>query len=515
MPTPLVECIPNFSEARRPQVIEAILQAIQSIPEVRILDRHSDRDHNRTVITFIGPPEPVEEAAFRAIAKAAGLIDLNHQTGEHPRIGATDVVPFVPISDVSMADCIAMAQRLGKRVGDTLGIPVYLYEEAATRPERRNLENIRRGEYEALKEEIATLDERRPDFGPREVGPAGAVVIGARQPLIAFNVYLTSDDVSIAQKIARAIRNSSGGMHYVKAMGILVDGRAQVSMNLTNYRQSPIFRVVELIRREAARYGVAIHHSELVGLTPQEALIDSAVWYLQLDEFEPGQILEQRLFEIIGKAGQDQQGLRPSFLDDLASAQPTPAGGAAAAFTAAEGAALVAMVARTTIGKQQYAAVEEQMLALIEQADQLRKQLTAAAAEDSTAFEAYLSALRLPKNTPEQQEGRAQAVRQAALDATNAPIQVAKKAAHVAALAVEAARMGNAAAVADAAAAAALARSALTIAGLNARANLKLLKDPTIGTDLLEQLTLAEQGFAQQEQSLRTVLTERAGITIL
>ncbi len=514
MPTPLVECIPNFSEARRPEVIEAILQAIQFVPEVRVLDRHSDRDHNRTVITFIGPPESVEEAAFQAIAKAAELIDLNQHTGEHPRIGATDVVPFVPISDVSMADCIAIAQRLGKRVGDDLGIPVYLYEEAAARPERRNLENIRRGEYEALKEEIGALDERCPDFGPCKIGPAGATVIGARQPLIAFNVYLTSDDVSIAQKIARAIRYSSGGLRYVKSMGILVDGRAQVSMNLTNYRQTPIFRVVELIRREAARYGVAVHHSELVGLAPQEALINSAVWYLQLDEFEPKQILEQRLFEATGEP-EAQTAIRPSFLDDLATGKPTPGGGAAAAYTAAEAAALVAMVARSTIGKKQYAAVEEQMGALSEQADRLRKELSAAVAEDGVAFKAYLATLRLPKDTPEQQAARDQAVRQATLNAARVQLQVAKQAAHVAALAVEAARKGNANAIANSATALALARAALTGAGINVRANLNMLEDPSPGAELLVQLVQAEQGFVQQEQILRTVLQERSGLTIL
>ncbi len=513
MPTPLVECIPNFSEARRPQVIELILQAIQSVPGVRILDRHSDRDHNRTVLTFIGPPKAVEEAAFRAIHTAAELIDLNQHTGEHPRIGATDVVPFVPISDVSMAECVQMAQRLGKRIGDELSIPVYLYEEAAIRPERRNLENIRRGEYEALKEEISSLDERCPDFGPCRLGPAGATVIGARQPLIAFNVYLTSDDVTIAQKIARAIRNSSGGLRYVKSMGILVEGRAQVSMNLTNYRQTPIFRVVELIRSEAARYGVAVHHSELVGLIPNDALIDAAVWYLQLDEFEPEQILEGRLFEVAGEP-KEQQANRPSFLDDLASERPTPGGGGAAAFTAAEAAALVAMVARTTTSKKKYAGVEEQMLELIEQADRLRKELTAAVAEDAAAFETYLDALRLPKGTPEQQETRKQAIHQAALAAVKAPLSVAKKSAHVAALAVEAARMGNLNAIADAAAAVALAKAALTTASLNIRANLRGFDDPLLAVDLLGQLDQIGQGFAKQEQTLRTVLKDRADLSI-
>ena len=231
----LVECIPNFSEARRPEVVDQIVSAIQAVNEVRLLDRSSDFDHNRTVLTLAGPPLAVEEAAFQAIKKAAELIDLDQHTGEHPRLGATDVVPFVPLSGVTMEDCIAIARRLGERVGRELGIPVYLYEAAATRPERTNLENIRKGQYEALKLEMGVKPERDPDFGPARVGKAGATVIGARQPLIAFNVYLTTAEVEIAKKIAKAVRQSSGGLRYVKGLGLLVDGRAQVSMNLTSF----------------------------------------------------------------------------------------------------------------------------------------------------------------------------------------------------------------------------------------------------------------------------------------
>ena len=270
MPAALVECIPNFSEARRPEVVEAILEAIRSVPEVHVLDCHSDLDHNRTVITFVAPPQAVEEAAFRGIARAAELIDLNVHTGQHPRIGAADVVPFVPLVETSMLECVELSRRLGKRVAAELNLPVYLYEESATRPERQNLENIRSGEFETLKKEIGSSPSRNPDFGPRSLGPAGAVVIGARQPLIAFNVYLATDNVSIAQKVARAVRYSSGGLRNVKAIGVQVHGLAQVSMNLTNFRQTPVGRVVEMVRREAAAYGVTIHHCELVGLIPQD-----------------------------------------------------------------------------------------------------------------------------------------------------------------------------------------------------------------------------------------------------
>jgi glutamate formiminotransferase len=293
----VVECVPNFSEGRRREIVDQIVGALASVEGVRVLDVQSDADHNRSVVTMVGEPEEVEEAAFRGIERAARLIDMDQHQGEHPRMGATDVVPFVPIAGVTMADCVVMACRLGERVGRELSIPVYLYEEAAARPERRNLADVRRGEYEGLKAEIESHANRAPDFGPASVGKAGATAIGARPPLVAFNVYLNTDDVEIAKAIARAVRHSSGGLHYVKALGLLVEGRAQVSMNLTNYRQTPIHRVVEMIRREAVRYGVAIVSGEVVGLIPNEALVDAARFYLQLDGFSPDQILENRLAE--------------------------------------------------------------------------------------------------------------------------------------------------------------------------------------------------------------------------
>jgi len=293
----IVESVPNFSEGRRKEVIDEIVGALASVEGARVLDVQSDADHNRSVVTMVGEPEAVEEAAFRGIERAARLIDMDQHQGEHPRMGATDVVPFVPITGVAMADCVEIARRLGERVGRELSIPVYLYEEAAARPDRRNLADVRRGEYERLKVEIETDPHRAPDFGPARMGKAGATAIGARPPLIAFNVYLNTDDVAIAKTIARAVRHSSGGLRYVKALGLLVEGRAQVSMNLTDYCQTPIHRVVEMIRREAARYGVAIFSSEVVGLVPNEALVDAARFYLQLDGFSSDQILENRLAE--------------------------------------------------------------------------------------------------------------------------------------------------------------------------------------------------------------------------
>src|SRR5215204_4484000 len=394
MPIQLIECIPNFSEARRPEIIDQIVAAIQSVSDVKLLDRSSDLDHNRTVLTFAGSPFGVEEAAFRAIKTASELIDLNNHTGEHPRLGATDVVPFVPLSGATMEDCVAIAKRLGERVGNELRIPVYLYEAAATRPERANLENIRRGQYEGLKAEIESNPERQPDYGPAKLGAAGATVIGARNPLIAFNIYLTTDEVDIAKKIAKAIRNSSGGLRHVKALGLLVEGRAQVSMNLTNFRETPIARVVETIRREAQRYGVGIHHSALVGLIPQYALTDAAVCYIQLDQSDNSQILESRLFESHAATPAENG---PSFIEELAAPTPTPGGGSAAAYAGAMGAALVAMVAGLTIGKKKYADVEAEMQAIRVVAENLRKELTQAVDDDASAFEAVMGAFRLSK----------------------------------------------------------------------------------------------------------------------
>ena len=291
---PIVECIPNFSEGRRAAVIAQIVAAIDRVRGVRVLHQTSDSDHNRTVVTFAGTPTAVLSAAFDAIRVAADVIDMDAHRGVHPRIGATDVVPLVPIADITLAECADLARQLGARVGRELALPVYLYEAAATTDQRRNLAHIRRGEYEALKQNIDT-PERHPDFGAPQIGKAGAVAIGARSALIAYNVYLNSDDVRVARHIARTIRQSNGGFVGVKALGLQVDGRAQVSMNLTDYKRTPVHLVLEAIRREAARYGVLIAESELIGLMPQDALWSAAAYYLQLHDFTPDRILEQRL----------------------------------------------------------------------------------------------------------------------------------------------------------------------------------------------------------------------------
>lgn len=296
----IVEAVPNFSEGRRVDVVDAIAAAICA-PGVHLLHRTSDWDHNRSVLTVAGAPEAVVEGLFRAIQTAAGLIDLRVHRGVHPRLGATDVAPLVPIQDVTLEECVGLARRLGARVGEELGLPVYLYEAAATRPERRNLAHVRAGEYERLVEEIE-LPQRRPDFGPARLGPAGAVILGARPFLIAFNVFLRSDDVAIAKAIARSIRESSGGLPAVKALGLLVDGQAQVSMNLVDFRVTPPHRVVEVIRAEAARHGVAVDRSELIGLLPQEALLAAAAHALGLPSLGTEQVVELALQRALAEA---------------------------------------------------------------------------------------------------------------------------------------------------------------------------------------------------------------------
>jgi glutamate formiminotransferase/formiminotetrahydrofolate cyclodeaminase len=512
MTQPIVECIANYSEARRPQVIEAIAQAILDVSGVSLLDRHSDLDHNRTVLTFAGAPQEVEEAAFRSIAKAAELINLNEHRGEHPRIGAADVVPFVPISGVTMQECAEIARRLGQRVGQELEIPVYLYEEAAIRPERQNLENIRRGEYEALKEAIGQDADRAPDYGPRRLGPAGASVIGARHPLIAFNVYLNTDDVAIAKQVSKAVRYSSGGLRYVKALGLLVDGRAQVSMNLTNYKATPPERVVETIRREAERYGVGIHHSELVGLIPEDALIDAAVWYMQLDQFEPDQILERRLQASLKGQAEGSRAAAQDFLDELAADSPTPGGGSAAAYSGAAAAALVAMVARVTIGKKKYAAVEKQMQSVVESAEALRASLTAAVKEDAAAFEAVMAAFRLPKEKAEQEQARLDAIQTAILNAARVPLQVARQLVEVMKLTEVVVEHGNLNAITDGGTGAELARAAFNGASMNIRINLDGLQDKDSAELMLVELHNLQGEADDSIQRVRKIIIERGGL---
>lgn len=296
----IVECIPNFSEGRNAEAVEKILAPIRTTPGVKLLDYSMNEDHNRSVVTFIGEPAAVQTAAFEACKAAMTVIDMEKHHGGHPRIGATDVIPFVPISGMTMADCVELSRGLGARISSELGIPVYLYEEAATRPERRDLAHIRRGQYEALKAEIGTNPERQPDFGCPALHPsAGATVVGARMPLVAFNVNLGTADLEIAKRIAKMIRARDGGFMHVKAMGVRLEQRGivQVSINMVNYQRTSLYRVFETIEMEARRYGVPVVGSEIIGMVPMDALMDAAEYYLRLEGFDRSQVLERRLSE--------------------------------------------------------------------------------------------------------------------------------------------------------------------------------------------------------------------------
>lgn len=502
MSNALVECVPNFSEGRRKDVLDGIKESISAVPGAYVLDMHTDADHNRSVITFVGEPKAVEEAAYQMIKKASQLINLDKHSGEHPRIGATDVVPFVPISNITMDECVEMAHRVGERVGQELKIPVYFYEAAALRPERKRLELVRRGEYEGLKSEVKSNPERIPDAGPAELGPAGATVIGAREFLVAYNVNLTTDDEEIANKIARTVRHSSGGLRFVKALGMTIEGRAQVSMNLTNFRKTPLPLVVETVRREAERYGVGIHNSELVGLIPQAAMVDTAVWYTQMDLFSPDQVLERKMAIIVGEGGS------ADFIENLAAPTPTPGGGSAAAYAGAMAAGLVSMVARLTIGKKGYSEVEATMKKILEESETLRNDLTSGVTEDSEAFDQVMAAYKIPKSDP----GRAPAIQEATLLAAQVPLEAAKKSYRVAELALEAAQSGNKNAITDAGSAVNLAIAGINSAAYNVRINLADLDDKKLKEQILAELGKLEEGALVSLENIKTILTDRGGL---
>ncbi len=415
----IIECVPNFSEGRDRAKIDEIVKAIEGCG-VQILDIEMNPDHNRAVLTFIGEPDRVLEAAFCATRKASELIDLTKHKGEHPRIGATDVIPFIPISNISTEECVELAHRLGRRIADELEIPVFLYEAAATRPERENLANIRKGEFEGLSQEIERNPDRYPDFGKPKIHPtAGATVVGVRFPLIAYNINLNTDDVSIAKNIARAIRFKDGGFRYAKALGFELkeEGLAQVSINMTNYIGTPLYRVFEMVKLEAQRYGVGIKESEIVGLVPEKALIDTALHYLQLNRFNENQILEYHL------RGTAKRESLSDFLGQLSDATPTPGGGSVAALQGALGTALLTMVTGITLKK-----IDEKELKgfhgfLRASVSEFYKMIEL----DKNAFDEVMGAYRLPKSTDEEKNLRSRAIQEALKKATNVPFTVCEK----------------------------------------------------------------------------------------
>src|SRR6059036_990186 len=476
MPSPLIECVPNFSEGRNAATIEALRTALTSVAGVRLLDVQADAAHNRSVFTFVARPDAAVEAAFRGMRVATQRIDLTKHRGEHPRMGATDVVPFVPVRDVTMEDCVALARRLGERAADELGVPIYLYARAATRPERERLPDVRKGEFEGLRERIGKDPAADPDFGPKHVHPtAGVTAIGARPFLVAFNIYLDTGDVRVAKQIAQAIRTSSGGLPAVQAAGFEVNGKAQVSMNLLDIDTTSPASVFAAVESRARERGIGVLKSEVVGLIPERGILGAGAAYLKLPD-AADRLLEARIRALEGPT-------LDGWLEELAGGAPVPGGGSAAALAGALAGALVAMVARLTTGRKAYAAVQGRVAEIVAEADALRAQLRRLVDDDAAAYARVSAAYKLPKDAP----GRRRAVDEALVGAARTPLAMARGAARLAALAGEIGAIGNKNASSDAKVAAVLASAALTGAIENVRVNVASLSEPGLGRSLLEE----------------------------
>ena len=426
----LIECVPNFSEGRDPAKVDAIITAMSSVPGVYVLDREMDADHHRSVVTLAGEPDPVAEAAILGAGKATELIDLTKHSGAHPRVGATDVLPFIPIDGVTIEDCVALARRVGNELWKRYRIPVFFYEAAATRPDRVNLENVRKGQFEGLREELKKNHDRQPDVGEPKVHPtAGVTIVGARKFLIAYNVNLNTSDISIANKIAKAIRFSSGGLRYVKSMGVELKARnlAQVSINLTDFEQTPMHRVYEMVKREAERYGAVPVGSEIVGLVPKKAIEMAADFFLQLENFSPAQVFENKLTAALSgapmEAAKDGKlaNLARPFLDVVAAPSATPGGGSVSAYAGAMAAALGQMVAGLSRKKKSQSVYVDQLSTALDEMRKTAEELTEAIDKDAASYDAVMAAFKL---APGQRE---EAIQKATKGASEVPLQVAER----------------------------------------------------------------------------------------
>ncbi len=496
---PIVECSPNFSEGRRQDVIDAIVEAIQG-GGVHVLAVQADPEQNRSVIRFAGEPAAVERAALAGGAAAIARIDLTQHSGSHPRIGAVDVIPFAPVAGATIEDCVALARRVGEAVATPLDLPVYLYGEAALRPERRDLAAIRDGQYEGLRDAIATDPARAPDFGPARLGPAGAVAIGARHPQVHCTVWLGGGAAKAGQ-VAGAVDRRSGGLAHVEARVVEDDERgAGIVVTLARCDETPLPRVIEALRSEAARQGVAIVATEIIGPVPQAVLLGAAAWYLQLDGFAADQIIESHLAYPTDPAVPAAPGPE-AFVAGVAADNPTPGGGSVAALAGALGAALCHMVASLTIGRSRYADAEADMQQLRASAASVQSSLVDLIATDSAAFEGVMSAYRLPRATADEAAARRAAIQAALRQATEVPLDIMRYAVEVLHLAYTAAEQGNASAVSDAGVAGYMALAAAQSASLNVDINISGLRNIEDGdryrrenSDLLRQARQLAEG---------------------
>jgi glutamate formiminotransferase / formiminotetrahydrofolate cyclodeaminase len=491
----LVECVPNFSEGRRRDVVDSIVAEARAVEGVTVLGCESDPDHNRSVLTFAGAQEPVLEAAFRCARKASEVIDLRTHLGAHPRMGATDVVPFVPLGETTMEECVALAKRLGKRLGEELKIPAYLYAEAAARPGRRKLADVREGQFEGIRDSIASDPARAPDFGPRAVHPsAGCTAVGARFFLIAYNVNLAGRDLALAKRIAKSLRESDGGLPGVQAAGFdLPDkGKVQVSMNLLDYRKTGMRRVFLKVKGKAKKAAVDVAESEIVGLVPRGAVHQVVQDGLRLDAPLGPQVIEDNLAGGAGAPADPYDSPLP-FVDLLASESPAPGGGSAAALAGSMGAALAAMVARLTVGREKYAEHDAAMRRIVREGDEVRAALHRQVKTDARAYDGVMAAMKLPKKTDAEKKARAAAMEAAGKHATEVPLESARLALRAAALAAEAAAKGNRNAASDGCVAVLLARAALRGACFNVRINLPMLKDEAWKKAALDEVAALER----------------------
>ncbi len=519
----IVECIPNFSEGCDAQKIELIAAAIASVDGVAVLDRTMDADHNRSVITFAGEPQGVLLAAIRAAATAVELIDLNQHTGEHPRMGALDVLPFVPIKNVTMEECVDLARKAGERIAEELGIPVFLYEQAATRADRVDLANVRRGGFEVIREEILFHPDRKPDFGPRQIHQtAGAMAVGARNPLIAYNINLATEDLIVAKKIAKAVRGSSGGLQNVKALAMHLNNRhrVQVSMNLVNYEATPIFRAFDLVKREAERYGVRIAGSEIVGLVPQAALNACGEFYLQIENFSEDLVLETRLhavladsFPEIGAGFKEDAAIEETDLleadetspatsgalvqseetqprqistGEIAAGGLSPESGSIAAYTGMLATELAMTVANLTASRKP--SVADEVAVMVDRLEQLNADLQLALREDVEGRERVLDAMALPRESDAEKLSRSMAIEQATKNAVAAPLRIAESAMQVLEIFNELYEMGNAGGFSDLALGAQLAVTAIRGAAYNILPSVMNIGDHEFAEDCRAQI---------------------------
>ena len=430
----LIECVPNFSEGRDPAKLDAIVSAMSAVSGVYVLDREMDADHHRSVITLAGEPDAVAEAALRGIGKAMQLIDLTKHTGAHPRVGATDVVPFIPIEGVTIEDCVALAHRTGHEIWARYRIPVFFYEAAARRPDRVNLENVRRGQFEGLRQEMKHNHDRQPDVGEPKLHPtAGVTVVGARKFLIAYNINLNTSDVAIANKIAKAIRFSSGGLRYVKSMGVELKARnlAQVSINLTDFEQTPMHRVYGMVKREAERYGAAPVGSEIVGLIPKKAIEMAADFFLQLENFSPAQVFENKLADALSGAPPEAHkdgklaNLARPFLEAVAAPTATPGGGSVSALAGALAASLGQMVAGLSRKKKSQAAYADRLSGELDALRRITVELAEAIDRDASSYDAVMAAFKLSQGNAEEVQKRESSIQAATKRASDVPLAVA------------------------------------------------------------------------------------------